>query len=340
MKKIVIFDSAIHLFLISVYGKYIKNNNFEFEYAINPNDLQKYTKDDILVFGLFESNFLLSCNNQVSKKIYLDMEGEVFPMLYKDNYSDYDNLLINNNNIILKWLENKNHYFISQRNSDIQHERSLTGLHYLSLCYYFAKFNLYTTSNIYFPKIINYNYDFITFLGKDKTKKSDRYELLDFILDDLTTCKYNHEALNSINNLYNFNYNFDSYNLFWNILQSFQGKINIIFETIDLKYLIKPNFLKKSFFFSEKTLRALLVPTPSILILSSEIINYLQTLGFKFPYMGFNSYIEIKNYVDYIKKYDIDNWCSENIYYFEENNTLIWNLMYNEEKFIKNIFNG
>jgi hypothetical protein len=333
MNKIVVFNPRIHLFLISVYGEYIKDNNFEFEYPIDYTTSNSYSENDILIFTLAESNILLSCDNNLSKKVYIDIEGETRSKLYKGVDYEFNEHLDENDIIIYNWLKDKNHYFISQRHENIKHDRAITGLHYLSLCYYFAKFQLFCKSNIKFPKIKDNSYDFVTFLGKNKIKSSDRLKLLNYILDDLSSCKYNHEDFLDV-----VDYPLDTYDLFWNILQSFQGKINIIFETIDLDSISKENFFEKEFWFSEKTLRALLVPEPSILVLTPNVITYLKSLNFKFPYDGFESYFDVKNYINYIKEYGLDLWYSDNKHYFEHNNSIIWDVIYTKESFIKNIF--
>jgi len=330
-RNLIVFNSHIQLFLLSVYSEEILDK-FEIIQPISIDSIKDYDENDIIIFTLPESELLKSNINTKSKKVFIDMEGESSPhFFYKDSFE--------NNNFIYGWLEDKNNYFISQRYNDIKHERAITGLRYLSLCYYFSQFRFYQKSKIENISIKNIKYDFITFLGKDFTKNSKRFKILNFILSgDLSSCKYDHNDFKNTKKLLKHKYYNDPYDFSWNLLQSFQGKINLIFETIDLDTLKKPNFVSNEFFFTEKSLRVLLSHVPSILILDKELILYLKSINFKFPYDGFENYEDVKKYVDDIKNMGIDNWLEKNIENFKHNSNEIWKVMYTKETFIKNIF--
>lgn len=332
LSNIYTIDEHHFLFLLSVYKNEILN---EFNLNVGwPKDTSLKSKDDIMIFDVHNIYNLWDIEQRYPniKKIFLDIQGE------------NTNIELNSIN---EWLSNKNNYLISQRYKDIKNDRALTDLKYLSVLYYFSKFKFYEKSQI---NLLNNKseYDFITFLGKDSTKKIYRLSLLKEILgNNLINCKYNHNDFNNIEILRKNQYYTDVYDFSWNILQSYQGKINIIFESVSLSKFetvngkVVTNFLDNFFYFTEKTLRCLITPTPSILIVDKDIISYLRNVGFDFPYDGFDDYKDVKEYIEYIIKVGIDSWIDNNIKYFTHNSNHMWELAYKKEdtiiKLIKNL---
>jgi len=323
--RLIVYNSHIHTYLVSVYNDELTNYKIETEFS--QDRLGELNVGDILILTLAESELLKQRFNNGIKVIFLDMEGEIIP-----NFIDRD-LLYNGGKFIYDWLKNKNHFIVSQRLGSINHSRIKTQLKYLPLFYYFSKFKFYQKSRIDLS-LFSKPYDFITFLGKYAKKNSFRFKILKFILDEnLSECLYTHNDLKNEKTLN------DPYDFTWNILQSLQGKINIIFETLELDVLKKENFTLNNSFFTEKTLRALILQHPYILILNTELIDYLKTLGFKFPYDGFENYEDVKILIDSIKSYGIDKWSLENKELFIHNSKLIWELAYKKEDFVSELFN-
>jgi len=325
LPKIYIEDVNVYLLLVSVYKNEILNK-FNLNLGL-PRD-NNISKDDFIIFDVHNTTNLIGIEKQYpyNKKIFLDIQGENTIIELKS---------------INEWLLNKNNYLISQRYEDIHHDRATTGLKYLSLLYYFAKFKFYAKSEI--PLLYNNNsqYDFITFLGKSKNKKSQRLEILkNFLESNITKCKYNHNDFDIIDIIESNNYYHDVYDFSWNILQSYQGKINIIFESTQLsKYETMSgkkvdNFLGNFFYFTEKTLRCLMTPNPSILIVDKNIISYLKSIGFDFPYDGFHDYDDVKKYIEHISSVGIDEWMDTVKEKFIHNSKHIWNFAYKKENSI------
>lgn len=315
---------------MAVYGDIIKEK-YDFVFTdINKLDISKYTSDDIVFITQSESHLLREQHSTKLgnlKKIYIDIEGEDSPFLY----NPYKNIFEN-------WLnQNKNHYLISQRYDDFKHERAITGKHYLSLVYYFSKFKLYTSNKIELSSIVkDFKFDFIAFLGKSGPKNQTRFKLLNLILDnDLSSCKYQHDNHDVLNNLNDFNSIEDFYDLRLNILQSYQAKINIIFETVHVN---KTQEIHNVLYLTEKTLRGLLIGIPSIIILNKKLITYLKSIGFKFPYDGFETHNEVKEYINNIKIEGIDHWFELHKNDFIHNSNHIWDVLYTKEDFVTKLF--
>lgn len=337
--KLGIFSKQLELLLMVVYGETI-NDRYEITRPQFHTDIIDYDENDIVIYDLPDSEQLIAWSNNKCKKIYLDSSGEYYA------HPIYNPIDERKNKIIYNWLSNPNHYFISQRHSNIVHERAYTNLHYLPFLYYSSKFKLYVKSKFELPNFSNQPYDFITFLGKEKFKFESRLKILKHVLDDeLTSCKFKHDNLiGLVENIHLQKFG-DPYDFSWNILQSFLGKINIIFETLSLDDFntdiysenISETFFNNEFFFTEKTLRCLTSPEPSILILNPIAIKYLKSINFQFPYDGFENYDDVKNYIQSIKKIGIDNWIKENKKYFIHNSNEIWNLIYKKENIITKI---
>lgn len=331
MNKLVFIQERHSQWILSIYGDLFKN--YEKIIVHEEDDIFNFDKNDIIVLGTsFLDKLILDKIKIKSKIILIDVEGEHWDFK-NTSYEDYKKHLD-------EWLGDNNHLFISQRFADYKHSNSLTGKLHYSLFYYFSRFELFFKNETPIPSSLNATYDFITFLGKSSESKKIRFNFLNKIMkNDLKNCKYEHEtASNQINpeSVYYFS---DVYNIFWNIIQSLDGKINIIFETISPgEYLTDEVFLNRGFL-TEKTLRALITPNPSILLVNPAVINYFNKIGFTFPYKGFSNIDDVKKYIDSIKSYNVIEWCKENISIFENNSNNLWNIMFNPDTDIKKILN-
>jgi len=332
----IVFTQDLHSqWILSIYGDMFKGYNLVQIYE--EEEIFDFHDNDIIFLGIsFSPKLILNSENIKSKIVLLDVEGELWPYLNK-NHDEYKRLLD-------VWLKNSNHYFISQRFHDYIHPNCVTGKLHYSLFYYFSRFELFFKQPIQIPSSSNASNEFITFLGKSKEMYDIRFNFLNKILNNnLNNCKYNHGDSNLLNDGYSENklYFKDVYNIFWNILQSLNGKINIIFETLHLNFFedYYSQSTLKSGFVTEKTLRALITPNPSILIVDTDVISYFKKIGFKFPYDGFNTLDEVSSFINNIKIIGIDKWVSDNKVFFEHNSKLLWKIMFDKDTNIENIIN-
>jgi hypothetical protein len=210
-------------------------------------------------------------------------------------------------------------FVISQRHGSLIHERAITNLIYLNIIssFYTLHFNEMPKLDYSPPsKPIN---DFRTYIGIDidskKSKREQRLNDIKFILNnDISNLKYKEKDDFKVFT------GFESFSMTWNLLESLNSKIQLIFENMG-----PSSRFDDSYNITEKTTKCFYLPHPYILLVHSDVIEKLKMFGFKFSY-SCKSTEDFRELLTEVRS-DIDEWIEKNKLDFYHNQDNLFNLV-------------
>lgn len=278
-------------------------------------------------------------------------EHHIFPKEFehfKDNWSYFISTLPDKFNYILfddypegtfdtiekvkLFLESSDRTFlISQRHGNLQHDRVITNLVYLNLINTFYTLGFDGMPMLGYSSPSNPANDFRTYLGMDEDKSKQRFEfLIHYLNNDLSNVKYKDDGD------FKPNVTFGSLSMIWNLLESLNSKVQLIFENLF------PDCVFDDYYnLTEKTTKAFYLPHPYILLVHATVLDELEKFGFKFSYKC-KSNDDFKKLVSEIRT-DIGSWIEKNSDDFINNQKILFELNKSIElphhKFLENIIN-